>query len=162
MRAYHGRILEDFDKGDQQKKGRRDINLATGKFFTAFSFLFHLVTTFLAAIYVVQARTTITGPNDGFASFGPLMCVLFLFLLLFVAFLLLTTFVNRFSNNGTPSPYHCHITLNPHHPKTHTGARTTVVFGPNKYFFILVSPDTPTYHLLFEMEDGMLSISNKR
>ena len=24
------------------------------------------------------------------------------------------------------------------------------------------SPDTPTYHLLLEMEDGMLSISNTR
>ena len=62
--AYHGRILEGFDKGDQQKKGLQDINLATGKFFTAFSFLFRLVTSFLGAIYVVQARTTITGPND--------------------------------------------------------------------------------------------------
>ena len=62
--AYHRRILEGFDKGDQQKKGRQDINLATGKFFTAFSFLFRVVMSFLGAIYVVQARTTITGSND--------------------------------------------------------------------------------------------------
>ena len=34
---------------------------------------------------------------------------------------------------------------------------TVKTFQPSPY-----SPDTPTYHLLLEMEDGMLSISNKR
>ena len=114
-----------------------------------------------------DATTTISGPNDAYRVVWALGECFFLIIRCLLYLLLFIIGFRMYPNGGTSNrardtsraltvatshttttrplgPCHCHVTPNPHHPKTHTGPERRLYYrhlGQISIFFIFVFID---------------------